>query len=759
MSAIGTRFVRPDGVEKVTGLGRYTADLIAPGMLHGRFRYAAHPHARIRRIETTAARNLPGVLAVITQDDVPLVRYGPSVKDRTLFAKDVVRYEGEIVAAVAALAPEIAEEAVALIEVDYEPLEPVFDAEAALANGAVLVHPEWEAYEQAEGVVRNGNDCAYVNIVKGDVDKAFAEADTIVEERYLVDMSHPVPIEPHAVLAEWHGKKLTVWSTTQVPFAARSGVAETLGLSEANIRIAVPHLGGGFGGKCDFHVEAHAAAMARATGRPVRIVFTRREEFVVFDKARHPMTIELKTGIGSDGTILGRKARLVLDSGAYAADSPVLSEVATMMAVGPYRIPHLLIEAHTVYTNKTPTGSTRAPTGPQVCWAVEQHTDALAEQAGLDPYEFRRRNVVDEGDEGPTGQRFEAIGMKQCLDRAAELIGWAEELPEGEGVGLACGWWCSFPNASGAYVEMNTDGTATVVTGAQENGTGAVMGLALVAAEELGLAPEDVSLVYNSTDAGPYDFGSAGSQTTFNNGRAVIKAAAQVRERLLSLAADELEATAEDLELRDSAVSVRGAPTRRVALADLVTKSREDGEVVLGRGSSQPPPLPENFGGTCAGRVWFPAFAAPSFFCHSVRVAVDGETGVVQVKEVAAAHDFGRVLNPLGAEGQVEGGVAHSIGMALTEGTQFDDEGRQRNPHLLDYKLQTAADVPPIKIVFIEAPATDGGPHGSKGVGEPPVIATAGAVANAIAAATGVRVRRLPMTPERVWSVLHEDRA
>jgi CO/xanthine dehydrogenase Mo-binding subunit len=756
MSVIGTRFVRPDGIEKVTGLGRYTADLVAPGLLHGRFLYAGRPHARIRRIDTTAARELPGVLAVLTQDDVPDVRYGPAVQDRTLFARDVVRYEGEIVAAVAALTPELAEEACRLIEVDYEPLEPVLDAEAALADGAPLVHPDWESYSATEELVRERNDCGYVNIVKGDVEQGFAEADAVVEERYVADMSHPVPIEPHAVLAQWQGKKLVVWSTTQVPFAARSGVAETLELPEPDVRITVPHLGGGFGGKCDFHVEAHVGALARATGRPVRIVFTRREEFVVFDKARHPITIDLATGVRGDGTIVARRARIILETGAYAADGPTLAEVATMMAGGPYRIPHLLIEAHTVYTNKTPAGSTRAPTGPQVCWAVEQHTDVLAERVGLDPYEFRMRNVVEQGDEGPTGQRFEAIGMKECLRAAAEAIGWGAERPAGEGIGLACGWWFSYPDASGAYVKMNPDGTATVVTGAQENGTGAVMGLTLLAAEELGLQPDQISLVYNDTDAGPYDGGSAGSQTTFNNGRAVIAAAVQVRERLLARAADELEAAREDLELGDGAVRVRGAPQRTVSLARLVAKAEDDGEVLLGRGSSEPPPLPENFGASCAGRKYFPAFAAPTFFCHAARVAVDRETGVVQVADVAAAHDFGRVINPLGAEGQVEGGVVHSLGMALTEGTQYGD-GRQLNPHLLDYKLQTAADVPPIKIAFVDAPASDGGPHGSKGVGEPPVVPTAGAVANAIAAATGVRVRRLPMTPGRVWAALQGE--
>lgn len=752
-TVLGKRFVRADGLEKVTGQGRYTADLTVTGMLHGAFLFAERPHARITVLDASAARALPGVLAVMTQEDVPDLRYGPVVQDRTLFAKDVVRYEGEIVAAVAALTQEQADEACRLIRVEYQDLEPVLDPEAALLEGAPLVHPDWRSYGEAEGTVRNGNDCGYVNIVKGDVERGFAEAEEIVESRYVADMSHPVPIEPHAVLAQWQGDKVTIWSTTQVPFAARSGVAETLQLPESAVRVIVPHLGGGFGGKCEFHFEAHVAALARKAGRPVRVVFDRREEFLAPDMARHAIVVEVKTGVRRDGAITARQARLVLDTGAYAAHGPGCSDIATMMAAGPYRIPNLLIEAYTVYTNKTPCGSTRAPTGPQVCWAIEQHTDELAERLGLDPLELRLRNVVVNGDDGPTGQIFDSAGVKKCVEQAAELVGWGTSREEGEGVGLACGWWFSYPNTAGAYVTLNSDGTATIVTGAQENGSGAVMGLALLASEELGLAPEQISFHFQDTETGLWDMGSCGSQTTFNAGRAVLAAAADVREQLLRRAAEELEAAPEDLELADGVVRAKDAPHRAVAIAELAQKAKGAGELILGRGSPPAPAWPESFGAACAGRISFPSFAAPAFFCHAARVRVDRETGVVRVLEVAAAHDFGRVLNPLGAEGQVEGGVAHSLGMALTEGTLYGD-GRQLNPHLLDYKLQTAADAPAIRIAFVDSPAPDGGPHGSKGVGEPPVVPTAGAVANAIAQATEARVRRLPMTPYRVWAAL-----
>jgi len=750
---LGRRFVRADGLPKVTGQARYAADLVLPGMLHAAFLHAGVPRARIRRLDVSAARALPGVLAVLTQDDVPFVRFGAAVEDRTLFAHEVVRFEGEILAAVAALTPELADRACRLIEVELEALPPVLDPEAALAPGAPLVHEDWQDYSANDGIVRDGNDCGFVNIVKGDIEAGFAAADEIVEGRYVADMSHPVPIEPHAVLAQWEGDRVTVWSTTQTPFPARNGLTRTLELPESAVRVVVPHLGGGFGGKCEFHFEAHVAALARAARRPVRLVFDRRQEFTATDMARHGIIATFRTGVRRDGTIVAHEASLILDTGAYATHGPVITEIATMMAAGPYRHPNMLVEGRTVYSNRTPAGSTRAPSGPQVCWALEQHVDAIAERLGLDKLEFRLRNIVAEGDEGPTGQRFEKIGARESLLEAARLIGWGRPLPPGDGMGLAVGWWFSAPGPAGCYIKVNADGSATVVTGAQENGSGSVMGLALLAAEELGLAPERISLVYQDTDAGAFDWGSSGSQTTFNVGRAVLAASAQIRDRLLRMAAEELEANPLDLELVEGVVRAKDAPGRSVLIAALARRAQDDGELITGQGNPPAPAMPGSFGGSCVGRVSFPAFAAPTFFAHAARVRVDRETGVVRVLEVAAGHEFGRVLNPIGVEGQVEGGIAHGLGIALSEGTVFRD-GNQANPHLLDYKLQTAADVPSMKIGFVDAPAADGGPYGSKGVGEPPVVPTAAAVANAIAAATGVRVRHLPMTPVRVWAAL-----
>jgi CO/xanthine dehydrogenase Mo-binding subunit len=442
----------------------------------------------------------------------------------------------------------------------------------------------------------------------------------------------------------------------------------------------------------------------------------------------------------------------VLDGGAYCGEGGFFAQMAAMHACGPYVIEHVDVDSMLVYTNNQPSGSIRAPTAPQCCWALEMHMDELAEELDLDPVELRRRTLIEEGDESPTRQVFGPVGIKETLERAAELIGYGQPLPANEGIGFACGWWPSFGVPSGAYVKLNADGTGTIVTGAQENGSGAVMGLPLLAAQALGMRPEDFSVLYQDTDAGPWDMGSSGSQTTFNNGRAVIEAAREVADKLRELAAEKLEIDPVDLELADGMVTVKGAPQKAVSIAELAGS----GEAILGKGSGPVPEQPETSPDSgCLGRLGMESFLEPQLITHAMHVRVDPETGVVRVLRAVAAHESGVILNPIGARGQVLGGVVMGIGQALSEGMQLDADGRQLNPHLLDYKLVTSADAPPIEIAFVEKPAVDGGPNGSKGMGEPPCVPTAGAVGNAIAKATGRRVRNLPMTPERVWEATH----
>jgi CO/xanthine dehydrogenase Mo-binding subunit len=745
-------FIRPDGKEKVTGAGRYTADLTATGMAHAKFRYADHPHAKIRRIDTTKARALPGVVAVITQADLPDVRFGGLTQDRTLFAKDVVRFDGEIVAGVAALAEGIAAQAAALIEVDYEPLTAVTDFVAAMEPDAPLIHPDWAAYERDENMVANGNTIAYHTIVKGDADAAMAEADVVLRGRYESDASQGVPIEPRAVLAEWRGDEVTIWSSTQVPYAARAGVAQTLQIPEANVRVVVPLLGGGFGAKCDLHFEAQVAALARAARRPVKLVFSREEEFRAIAQRREGIVMELETGATRDGHLVARKARLILDKGAYCGEGGFLGQMAAMHACGPYQIDHVSVEAHLNYTNQQPSGSVRAPTAPQVCWALEQHMDELADELGIDPVELRRRTLIEKGAEGPTRQIFDEVGMKQTLERAVEMIGYGRELPGDEAIGVAVGWWPSMPAPSGAYIHLNGDGSGTIVTGAQENGSGAVMAMPAFVAEELGMSPDDFTLLYQDTAAANWDMGSCGSQTTFNSGRAILEAAADVRDQLLDAAAAELEADREDLEVAGGHVRVKGSPDRAVSIADLAGAG-----TIHGKGSGEVPEAPGGDTGGCVGRLGNETFLAPQLITQAAHVRVDRETGVVRVLKVAAAHDSGVILNRLGADGQVTGGVVMGVGLALSEGTQLDDEGRQQNPHLLDYKLVTCSDAPEIEVDWVQIPTEGAGPRGTKGVGEPPQVPTAGAIANAIAKVVGAHVRQLPMTPERVWAAASEE--
>jgi CO/xanthine dehydrogenase Mo-binding subunit len=742
-------YVRSDGHGKVTGSGQYTADLSFTGQAVAKFRYADHSHARVLRVDVSKARALPGVYAVITHDDVPEVKYGGMVQDRYLFAKDIVRFEGEIIAAVAAMNDEIAKLAVSLIEVDYEPLAAISDFVASMDPSSALIHEDWESDGRADELGSNRNTLGYSTIVKGDADAAMARADHIVTGRYTTDPVQGVPIEPRAVIAQWQGNKVTVWTSTQVPYAARAGVATTLQIPQSDVRVVVPLLGGGFGAKCDFHFEGHIAALARAAKRPVKLVFTRHEEFFAIGHRREGMLIELETGVMNDGTLVARRARLVLDKGAYCGEGGFFAQMAAMHACGPYVLGTVNVHSFLNYSNNQPSSSIRAPTAPQVCWALEQHMDAIAKTIGMDPVALRMKTLIEEGAEGPTRQVFDYIGMKDSLAKAVEMIGYGQTLPDGEAIGIACGWWPCFAVESGAYFKLNHDGTGTIVTGAQENGTGSVMAMPKFVAEELGMDPKNISILYQDTDAAPWDMGSSGSQTTFNSVRAVLAAAAEVREQLLDAAAEALEAAREDLELVGGSVSVKGTPSKAVTIAELAAAG-----TFHGKGSGPLPESPAVQAEGCVGRLGMESFLAPQVFTHAVRVKVDRDTGVVRVVQVAAAHDSGAVLNPIGANGQVYGGVVMGIGQALSEGTILDKDGKQRNPGLLDYKLVTCSDAPPIDIAWVGRFTPDAGPRGSKGIGEPPSVPTAGAIANAIANVIGSPVCSLPMTPERVWETI-----
>ena len=406
-----------------------------------------------------------------------------------------------------------------------------------------------------------------------------------------------------------------------------------------------------------------------------------------------------------------------------------------------------------MYTNHQPSGSVRAPTAPQACWALESHTDEVAKAIGMDPVDFRRKNAVDTGVVGPSGQTYGEIGLQQCIELATAAAGYGQTLPDDEAIGVAIGWWPSFAVPSGAYLKIDGDGSGQIITGAQECGTGAVMTLRQLAADELGMQPEDFELVYQDTSAAPYDMGATGSQTVFNNGRAVVAAAGQVAEQLCKLAAEHLEAAESDIVLADGFASVAGTPSSRVAIAELAGMAA-GGELLIGHGSGAPPSAPPLVGSSCVGDVGMAAFVAPQFSCHAVRVKLDRDTGVARVMHVSAAHDSGTIINQVGARGQVEGGVLMGIGQALTEGTRYDDDAHQRNAALLEYKLQTCADAPPVTINFVQIATPNAGPRGAKGLAEAPNVATAAAISNALAKLVGRPVRQLPMNAERVWEAM-----
>jgi len=750
---VGKALPRFDAPGKVSGTAVYAADFALPGMLHGKVLRSTVPHARLMRIDATRARAMAGVRAVITAADVPDVRYGGALKDETVFARDKVRYVGQPLAAVAAITPEAAAAALAAIDVVYEPLPAVLDVEAALLPGAPLIHEAWESYTAMPILQREGNVCNRARIIAGDVERGFEEADHIFEHRFRTAVVHQGYTEPRAAVASWDsGGQVTVWSNTQLPFEVQNTLAEILELPPSKIRVVVAGVGGGFGGKLRVGVEHFAAFLARRCGRPVKLVTTSEEELTAA-YPRQGTIVELKTGVTKDGRILAKAGRIWFDTGAFAGSGPGVASVATLVLAGPYRIPNLYLEGFAVYTNKTNCGSFRAPSGPQANFAVESQMDIMADALGLDPLELRLKNIVREGDEGPTGQVLHAVGLEECLMKAASAIDWKDRRPEpGRGKGLACSWWTTTGGSSGVYVKINPDGTVALNTGAAEIGTGALTGAAQVLAEELAVDLPDIGIVSADTFSTPFDFGAQGSRTAFAVGNACRVAAADLKHQLFALAAAQLGVEPDTLALADKHVV---AGDRRLSLADLARLSQQAGGGLIAHGTFIAPATPYDTK-RVEGHV-YPAFHSPSFHAHAVDLSVDRETGEITIHKYVVAQDVGFALNPIYIEGQIEGGVSQGLGQALSEEIVYED-GRVLNPNLTDYKMPTTLDMPRVESILVQHPSLVG-PYGAKGVGEPPNIEPPAAVANAVAAATGLRVTSLPITAEKIALGLVDTRA
>ncbi len=752
---VGSRALRLDAADKLTGRARYASDYRAPGMLYGKIVRSDRQHARIISIDPAAALELPGVEAVLFGDVGG--RFGEVVKDQTPFAIDTVRYIGDPVAAIAAESPEIAELAANLIEIEYEDLEAVQNPFAALEPGAPLLH-DVQAYAQPDGLLRQGNVAGQVVLQRGDTDAAFAAAAHVFEGMYQAHSAHQTPMEPRVAVAEVDASgRLTVRTSTQGPFLVRHQMHEALELPPSQLRVVTETVGGGFGSKLEASVEMYAGLLARATGRPVRVANSREEDLTT-GAPRHPMTHFLRTAVAADGTILAREAKVIMDAGAYSGASALLTSIAAMLAPGPYRIPNVKVEVLAVHTNKMSFGSYRAPTGPQTVFAVESHTDQIARDLGIDPVEFRRRNLMGEGDTGHSGQVLTGVSARETLEQAAAAIGWGEtSAPEApghlRGKGIACTWWLTVAGAGGCAIQMNEDGTVVVHTGAAEIGTGSVTaGIAQIVAGELGVGMDQVQVLWGDTAGTPMDAGAQGSRTLFNTGQAARRAAENVRAQILKRAADLLEASEADLEVAEGRITVRGVPDRGTTYADLMSGQLWSSGPVLGNGMFIAETTP--YDNASIKGALFPYFNAPSFHCHAAEVDVDPETGHVKVVDLVIAQDVGFAVNPLYVEGQIQGGAIQGVGYALTEEIVFEG-GQMLNPNLALYKLPTTLESPRVRPVMVEF-ASEQGAYGAKGVGEPPVVAPAAAIANAVTNAIGVPIHTLPLSPERVYRVMRE---
>ena len=739
----GQRLPRLDGVGKVTGKHVYAADFTLPGMLFGKVLRSRRPHALIRKLDVSRAAAIPGLRGIITAADIPAVRFGQAVRDTSVLALDRVLFAGHPIAAVAATSLEIAEQAIAAIEVEFEDLPALFDPEAAL-NSNIRIHPDWETYKALPIIARGGNVSGRARILAGDVNQAFASAYRVYEHRFTTPLVHPGYTEPRTAVADWDANNnVTVWSNTQLPFDTQNTLAEILDMPAARIRVIVPGIGGGFGGKLRIGVEHFAALLARKTARAVKVMTTSEEE-LTSAYPRQATVVTLKTAVDREGHLLAKEGRIVVDWGAFAGSGPGTAAISLQIMAGPYKTAALALEGIAVYTNKVPSGSFRAPAGPMANFAVESQMDMIAKDLGIDPLEIRLRNIVGEGDLGPSGEVHKSVSIEECLRRAADAIGWDNRSPEpGRGKGIACSWWMTTGGSSGVYVKINPDGTATMVSGAVEIGSGAITGAAQVLAEELSLDLADINVAGVDTQTAPFDYGAQGSRTAFSVGNACIAAAGDLRRQLFDLAAKQLEAEVDAMVLRDKHVM---AGAKSISIAELARISRLTGGGLIAHGTAiSPSPA---YDPTRLQNHPLPAWNSPSYHAHAVDLSVDPDTGNVSINRYVVAQDVGFAINPTYIEGQIEGGVAQGIGQALSEEIVYV-EGTVMNANLTDYKMPTAQDMPDVECILVEC-ASAAGPYGAKGVGEPPCIQPPAAINNAIAAATGFWLNSLPMTAEKI---------
>jgi CO/xanthine dehydrogenase Mo-binding subunit len=736
---VGTRPIRPDGIEKVTGKAIYGPDFVAPGMLQGAILRSPHPHARIRGIDTKRAEALPGVKAVITGADFPALDAGMVAAGEAptnlkyaaakCMAQGKVVFDGHPVAAVAASSSAIAEAALALIDVDYEVLPHVIDIEEALRPGAPILHDDVFTQGLAEPATEPSNASMRVAMSRGDAAKALGEAAAVFSGKFTLQPVHQGYIEPHACVASWHGDgQAQIWCSTQGGFSVRGLTAGILGIDVANIRVTTLEIGGGFGGKTTVYLEPVAMLLSRKAGRPVRLAMTRGDVFRATGPAPGAV-IDIRLGAAADGTLTGAEIEYKYNGGAFPGAHEVYTGV--MCALSYYRVPNADVVGWNVLSNIPTVHAYRAPGAPQVNFAVESAMDELAARLGIDPIDIRLRNVLQPGDADMRGMPLGAIGYVETLEAAKAHPHYAAPLGRNQGRGVACGAWGNYGGPSTAAVSLAEDGSILVKEGNPDIG-GSRASMAIMAAETFGVPYEKVRVTIADTSSIGFSMGTGGSRTTFATGKAVIQACESVIAILRDRAATLWQVDAAAVEWRDGA-AVRG--DERLSIAELAAKSAVTG------------------GPISAEAVVDPHDYLPGFGVHICDTEVDPETGQTAVVRYTALQDVGRAVHADYCEGQIQGGAVQGIGWALNEAYLYNRAGLLDNPGFLDYRMPVASDMPMIDTVMVEVP-NPAHPFGVKGVGETPIVPPLAAVGNAVSAATGIRMCDLPLTPDRIYGEL-----
>jgi CO/xanthine dehydrogenase Mo-binding subunit len=749
--AIGRPTPLVDGRAKALGATRYATDLTMPGMLHARFVTSSYAHARILDIDVGAALETPGVVAVLTAQDLPEIE--PTGRHLMLLARERVIFVGQPIALVLAESEAAAQDGADLVFIDYDPLPVAMTIEAALADDAPLVWPDGLPGESEEAGAhgaevgsedqdsddRRTNFAGSTTFTQGNVEQGFAAADVVVERTFTTPQVHQSYLEPHATLAQLDPLSggITMWTSTQAPFYIQEEVAKVLDVPVSDVRVVATPIGGAFGGKFILY-EPLVALAAKVVNRPVRLVLTRGEEMLAGNPAPEAK-IRLRIGAHNDGTLVAMEGELLFDSGCYPG-SPM--GIAAVMLGSQYRVPNVMLKGKEVVTFKASQGAYRAPGAPQATFALETLIDELAHRLDMDPFQFRLKNIAAPGDRMVHNKPWPLMGAREVLERLREHPAWQhreEARAAGRGVGIAIGGWLGGTEPAAAACKVERDGTVHLHIGSVDlNGTDTTF--MLLAAEAFGTTPDKVRIIKAGTASDPYAGGAGGSKITYTVGPAVIQAAREAREQLLAIAAEELEAAPDDLEIEDGRVTVRGVPDQGISIQEIVKKTTQFG----GRYA----PI---FGhGRHADRTQSPGFCA-----QLAEVEVDSDTGRVQVHRLVVVQDVGRAINPPAIEGQMMGGAAQGLGWALYERMAYDEQGQLLTGSLMDYGLPLIHHVAPLfETEIVEVPS-EYGPMGAKGVGEPPVIPTAAAVANAVADAAGVRMMDLPMTAPRVLEALH----